>query len=772
MRTITVILLFAIRLSVFAQEPLPPVGEWREHLPYNSALDVTAGNGIVYCATPYSIFSVDTRDNSINRYSRVTGLQETGIRAIRYDEAGQKLFIAYTNSNIDILYRNDLFNVPDIKRDNITGDKTIYNIYPLDGNYYLSTGLGVIVIDGRRYEVRDSWFIGDGGNQVQVSGFATDANYYYAATAEGLKKTPLNVANPGLFSNWQLLSGNNGLPPGPCHNVLNIRGVIIVQKSDSLFVQNGNNWNLVYSDGWPVISSNGTENSIQLCERQVNGVGRVVIVNPDGTISRIIASTAAVSYPRKAILLNSVPWVADQFASLSRIDAGNSFEQYILNSPQAIAGGEMQVYNRVFYATSGAVNESWNYQYNGDGLFTFGPGGWTNINRYRFPVLDSLLDFITITVDKRDETIWAGSYGGGLLHVKQGPSFEIYKQGFLGPAIGDPSSFRVAGLAFDAENNLWLSNFGSSEPLRVRKNDGSWKSFTVPFPLFQQAVSQVEIDDNNYKWIVAPLGNGLLCFDHGTSIDNTGDDRWKKYSTGAGNGNLPSNEVTCLARDKDGFIWIGTTDGVGVIQCPESAFANSVCDAVWPVVSAGSFAGYLFRGQDVRSIAVDGANRKWVGTRNGVFLISAGGDKLIYRFTEDNSPLLSSDVKKITIDGYTGEIFFATLKGVCSFRGTATEGGDKNQDVLVFPNPVPPGFTGSIAIRGLVENAIVKITEPDGRLVFQTRALGGQAIWNGRNYRGEKISTGAYLVLVSDDGRSAISGKRERVAAKIFFIKQ
>jgi hypothetical protein len=111
----------------------------------------------------------------------------------------------------------------------------------------------------------------------------------------------------------------------------------------------------------------------------------------------------------------------------------------------------------------------------------------------------------------------------------------------------------VAGLAFDADNNLWISNFGSSQPLRVRKNDGNWKSFSLPYVLFGNALSQIIVDDNNYKWIVSPLGNGLICYDHGVSIDNTSDDRWRRFSSGAVNGNLPAGEVLCLAKDKNGF---------------------------------------------------------------------------------------------------------------------------------------------------------------------------------------------------------------------------
>ena len=195
-------------------------------MPYNSAIDVTAGEGKVYCATPYSLFSVNTADNTVERFSRVTGLNETGISAIRYDEAAKKLFIAYSNSNIDIIYRNDIYNVPDIKRDNIIGDKTIYNIYPLAKDFYLSTGLGVIVIDGERNEVKDSWFIGNGGNQVKVNGFSSDGTFFYAATAEGLKKAAMNSTDLANYASWQLVSGGNGLATGACQNVVTVQNKV------------------------------------------------------------------------------------------------------------------------------------------------------------------------------------------------------------------------------------------------------------------------------------------------------------------------------------------------------------------------------------------------------------------------------------------------------------------------------------------------------------------------------------------------------------------
>lgn len=743
-----------------AQDAPAPLGQWREYLPYNSAIDLAAGNSRVFCATPYSLFSVQLNEPVTERYSRVTGLSETGISTLCMNQDRDKLLVAYNNSNLDILTGDKIYNIPDIKRDNIPGDKTIYKAYSLQQHFYLATGLGVIVVDAVRYEIKDTWQIGIGGNPVKVNGFSSDAGYYYAATEEGLKKAALTSSNLADYRNWQTIPATQGAV-----QVLNTGNAMVMQKNDSLFIQNGNNWNLFYRDGWPLISCEVSENRILLCERQSTGISRVVILNSNGTVNRMLDNTGAVSFPRKAILVNSEPWVADQYACLSRISNSNAYSNYSPGSPQGISSGEIVAYNQTVYAAAGAVNDAWNYQYNGDGVFVLNGGSWNNINRYRYNQIDSLLDYIALAVDKRDETVWAGSFGGGLLHIKPGPSFTIYKQGYLGATVGDPGSYRVAGLAFDTDNNLWISNFGAAQPLRVLRADGSWKNFSLPFTLFENALSQILVDDYNNKWIVAPLGNGLIVYDQGASIDNTGDDRWRKLRSGNGQGNLPSSGVTCIAKDKSGFIWVGTTDGIGVFQCPDQVFTSG-CEAVWPVVANGNFAGYLFKGEEVTSIAVDGADRKWVATRNGVFLVDAGGEKVLKHFTEINSPLLSNEVRKIAIDGKTGEVFFATLKGMCSYRGTATEGSTTNAEILVFPNPVPPGFSGTIAIRGLMNNAIVKITELDGKLVYQARALGGQAIWDGRNYRGQRMASGVYLVLVKEEG-----GK-EQAATKIFFINR
>jgi ligand-binding sensor domain-containing protein len=350
--------------------------------------------------------------------------------------------------------------------------------------------------------------------------------------------------------------------------------------------------------------------------------------------------------------------------------------------------------------------------------------------------------------------------------MEDGKPLAVYKQGTgLQPAIGDPGSYRVAGLAYDLKGDLWIANYGAPQNLVLRKQDGSWHRLSIPFLHTENALAQIVVDDQNYKWIQSPKGNGVFCLDDGGTPELVSDDRWRFFRQGRGNGNLPSAEVLCLAKDRDGFIWIGTTRGIAVVQCLSDIFTSNACEAVLPIVQQDNFAGFLFRDEEVRTIAVDGANRKWVGTKNGVWLISPDGQEIIQRFTERNSPLLSNLVNRISVDPGTGEVFISTFNGICSFRGTATEATENVSGVLVFPNPVPPAYSGTIAIRGVPDKAWISITEADGQLVYRTRSLGGQAVWDGRNYKGERVSSGAYLVLISDETN------RPKMAARIFFIR-
>jgi len=758
-------LLLTISFTASAQNSFPPIGQWREHLPYQGATDVTASERKIYGSTPYSVFSIDRQTGEVQRFSKVSGLSETGVSRIRFDVGTSRLYIAYTNSNIDVMDEKGIHNIPDIKRENIAGDKTVYSIYPDGNKCYLSTGLGIIVLDGAKYEINDSWFIGNSGGNVKVNEFLKHNNFFYAATEEGLKKIAASASTPADFTNWQKLWGTAGLPASPAKGIVAFNGKPVVIQNDSLFVENGNSWNLFFANNWPILSISVSENRLFVLQRQPSGAAQVLILDASGNVTRTMQNSGLISFPKNALSVNNEIWIADLYGGLSRW-RGNDFELYKLDSPVDVALGGMTISNNVLYAAAGSVNEAWNYQYNRSGVFRYTGGSWTNINVYYSSKLDSLLDFIAVAVDPSDGTLWAGSFGGGLMHMKGDGSIEVFKQNSpIGATVGDPNSYRVAGLSFDNDGNLWVANFGSMQQLHVRKRDGSWHSFTAPFFINQNAAAAIVIDDANQKWIQSPLGNGLLVFDHNNTLENGADDRWRMYRQGAGMGNLPSNYVMSLARDKSGFIWVGTDNGVAVFQCPQETFIIT-CEATLPVIKEGGFGNYLFKGQEVRGIAVDGADRKWIATASGAWLVSPDGDKVIAHYNESNSPLLSDDVKSVAINGANGEVFFATAKGISSLRGTATEATESNSGVVVFPNPVTPDYSGTIGIRGLPQNSTFKITEMGGRLVYQGRSLGGQATWNGKDYRGQSVASGVYLVIATDDLRE------EKVVSRIVVVSK
>lgn len=755
----------ALTFPFVSRAQLQPVGQWRDHLPYQQVTSVAYTTDKVWATTPYSLFSLDPTDNSIERWSRTNGLSETGISAIGAEPTGHRVVIAYDNSNIDVLVDDNIININSLKNATLAGDKSIKAVFLYQQLAYLATGFGIVAINLDKYEIKDTYIIGSGGTRIPVNAVTSDGTSLYAATTEGLKKAPLTAVNLADFHNWQLISGANGLPAGTIQSLSSVQNNVLAVKNDSLWLQSGNNWSLLYRDGWNIKGCTASGNRIMLSETS-NTTGRVVVLTATGSFERTIQDAQFTRAPQQAVYYQNNFYIADTLAGLSAY-SGTSFTRLVPDAPPSIATGAMQVVHNTLWAAAGSVNANWEPVNNKNGLFQFSDNNWNTYNSSRFPILDSLTDVIALAIEPANESAWAGSFGGGLANIKKDNTITIFKQNSaIQPAYFNRTNYLVSGLVFDADNNLWVANYGGENPVLVKKADGTWRTFIIPYALVEQAVSQIVIDDNNQKWIVLPKSNGLACFNHGQSIDNPGDDQWKLYRSGKGNGNLPSSDVRCIAKDKNNFIWVGTAKGIGVIQCPQQVFTSTGCEAVLPIVQQDNFAGYLFSDEQVQAIAVDGANRKWVATQNGVWLISPDAEKTIYRFTESNSSLLSNDVKQIAIDGTTGEVFFATAKGICSFRSTATETTETTSGVLVFPNPVPPGYTGTIAIRGIAENAIVKITELNGRLVYQTKALGSQATWNGRDYNGRLISSGIYLVLTSDENH------QQKGVTKIVFIQK
>lgn len=751
------IILWLLPLAAGAQSPMPALGLWREHLPYQHAIDITASAEKIFAATPHSLISISRQTGEVQRLSKVSGLSETGISRIHFDTETSRLVIAYANSNIDIVSGGRVVNMPDLMRSTVNGDKSVYKISTRQGKAFLATGMGVVVANLQKAEVQELWPIVAAGN-LPVYDLAFSGDSVYAATANGLLRMHA-LANGSNPASWQqvLITG-----PAAVRGLASFAGSLAAVQNDTVFLLKSGRWNFLYANGWKVNSINAAGQQVLVTQRATNGEAQVVLLDANGLVANRFSQPGFISYPVQAMQQDGFTWIADLYGGLTRWQ-GSSFTHYRLPSPLSIGSGELAATSGKIVATAGSVNNAWNYLFNPNGFDLLDQQGWRNFSRYHQPVLDSVSDIIAAAMHPVDGSTWLGSFGGGLIHVTGDNRVSILKQGTpLRAPAGDPGRIRVSGLAFDQQQNLWVANFGASAPLHVRKKDGSWQSFTPPFSLRENALSQVVIDDAGNKWIVSPLNNGLVVFNENV-MENAADDRWRLVQAGAANSNLPSSNVLAVAKDRDGLIWVGTANGAAYFSCFDNVFSPG-CAATLPVVKEGNFSNYLFAGQEVRSIAVDGANRKWMATASGAWLVSAEGERIIHHFAEGNSPLLSNDVRKIAIEPATGEVFFATAKGLISYRASATENTEASNKVLVFPNPVPPAFAGMIGIRGLPENCEVKIMEPNGRVVFQTRALGTQATWSGLDAQGRRAASGVYLVMAIDEK------KQQRMVAKIVIV--
>ncbi len=762
MRSSCFLLLLLSTFLLHAQDPAPPLGQWRDHLPYHSIQDIEILENRIVAASPYSFFTYDPAESYIERFSKLSGLSETGIRLIYRLEDQNQLIVVYTNNNIDLLGNGRIRNVRDILQSNQVPEKGVYRVVQWGGLAYLSTAIGIVVLDPERAEVRETWRIGENGQDLPVYGLVRYNDTLYAATAQGIKSTPANTANPANFANWSLLPPAGPYAGASIQNIFVFGNQLICLQQNQFLKREGDSWSVFYEDPNRIRNHSVSGSRLSICQATVSG-SRIVILEPDGQTQLVIENNNSIPLPQKMLWEGNTGWIADSIKGLVRY-TGTQFESIIPSSPYTVAHGNIQSTETGILASAGAV-------LNGMGLnlpagwFQLKEGNWENINLVSHPALAGVEDIHSIVANRTGDEIWAGTYDDGLLQWRQGQLSQTFTAGFLGEDLASPGSYKIGGLAFDEEERLWISNPGNSQFVRMRDSGNQWYAFSPPVTVATNQITDIVVDNTQQKWIAAGQ-TGLLAFSEGANINVDTDDRWRLLTFSSGSGNLPGNEVLAIEPDNNGEIWIGTNDGIAIIPCATDIFSNNACEAIRPIVRNGNFGGFLFQNERVLCIRTDGANRKWVGTENGAWLVSAQGDSILQHFTTSNSPLPANRVHSIAIVPGTGEVFFATSLGLVSYRGTATRPVTELASIDIFPNPVPPGYTGSIGIRGLKSNSLVKITELNGRLVYQAFSTGGQMVWNGLDYRGRKIATGVYLVLATDE-----SGK-EYASGKIVFVNR
>ncbi len=748
-----------------------PIGEWRDHLPYRQALAVADAGDRVYCATTSSLFYYRKDDNSLNRVTKINGLSDIGIATINFHTNTQTLIIAYQNSNIDLLVSNRIINVSDIKRKNIPGKKNINKILFVNNFAYLSCGFGIVELDLMRQEIKNTYHIGPLGERIEVFDMAFGNNTFFAATEQGIFYADKDVPNLANYEYWQKDTSINNFND-MFTSIVYFGNKLVVNRRlqgtipDTIYYKENGQWN--YFD---TIFSNKIQNIVLSSGKMVISYQYYVrIYDEDFNMERgVYEYNGSYAQPKHAIYdSDNKVWIADNRFGMVRYLWEMDNSSMIPNGPSTSNVFKMTVEKGQLWVAPGLRDEStWNNIYNQDGIFSFIDETWATIDRDVFQGFDTIHDIVTIAVDPNDtKRVYAGSWRRGLLEFYNGQFVQLYDDN--NSTLAPSQSFYwigIGGLAFDNNNNLWITNSSVTNVLSVKTYDNQWFTYNFPSLVNDNVIGEIVIDQYNQKWVIIGRGNGILVFDDNNTLSNTSDDRAKKLTTAVGNGNLPSSNVVSMAVDRNGEIWVGTDKGIAVFYSPGNVFSTNNFDAQQILVTLDGFNQYLLESETVTAIAVDGANNKWVGTSSsGVFYLSADGTEEKLHFNTENSPLFSNSIKSIAINHETAEVFFGTAKGIISYKGTATQGSDEFTNVYAYPNPVRENYNGYIAIKGLVTDVDVKITDITGNLVYSTIANGGQAIWNGRNLNGEKVKTGVYLVFCSNTDGS------KTFVTKILFI--
>ena len=738
-----------------------PIGNWMAHLPYNDVYRVAEIGSKIYGATGSAIFYYDKNDNSLNPLSKTTGLSDVGVNALGSDPSTSTLVLGYINSNIDLIYSDEVINIPDIKRKSIPGDKAIYSINFIEGKAHLACGFGIVVLDVANREISDTYHINS--NNSAVYDIVLYQDTIYAASEVGLYKAPKQGQNLVDYNSWERVDEVAAVKIQEIEVfqsmlIINLAGVDDrAALDDTLMYLENNTWNY-----WDAGNAKSVRSISSFDEK-------LMITQSTGSYQynqdlELVSSYTNPIQPQHAIIdaAGSV-WIADSYAGLIRNNA--SWGIYP-NGPKTDNVFDMDLVGDNLWVAPGGRTNSWGSAWISDGVFNYLDNIWGGFN---YDQLNFIKDITVIAVDPgNDQHVCAGSWGHGILEFSNGELANHYQEGnsdsALESIIPGENYIRIGGLDFDNSGNLWVGSTEVDNVLSVRRANGTWHAFQFSGLGLNTRVGKVMVDQRNWKWVLLP-GNGILVFDDNDTPGSSNDDSNIILKTSSGNGNLPDNDVGAIAEDMDGEIWIGTSTGIAVFYSPELVFSGSDFDSQQILVQQDSSYHYLLEAEIITAIAVDGANRKWIGTETaGVFLMSEDGTEEIHRFTMDNSPLPSDHITTIAVNNNNGTVYLGTSAGLVSYKGTATGGGPSHSNVYAYPNPVRENYNGLIAIKGLVTDADVKITDISGNLIYQTTALGGQAIWNGQNFSGQRAKSGVYIVFsTSDDGT-------QKAVTKILFI--
>ena len=754
------------------------VGAWQDGFSYHRVNKMCLGKpNEIIAASPNGIFIYNQKDQSITKLNKTQQLSDVGVSAIHYNSVSEQLLVGYNNGNFDRINAQGTRNVADIVYSSIIGNKSINDIQSYQDLAYLSTGIGIVVMDLNRMEVKSTYLIGNQGEASPILQTVIENDTIYAIGENFIKYAP--IQNPFL-ANYQIWQNIGTLPTsdkiiGACKWgakwILATDGEI----NDHLWSSNnGIDWTEVKAYAEGTVCQNIWFNPENFTVSKNNGYeiwnsqNQLIFEDNQNLWLYLNVQQTILDHQNNH-------WIGNSTFGLNYHLTNGTENMVVPQGPQSDGMRKVNGYNDNVWIATGNIYPWWGNTYNTGSQTAHIAGTWSNIpfGQGGNDFGNSVQDVLDVAIDPTNvQHVLFGSWENGLVEKLPDGTLRYFNAQTnnspfqAGPFDTDLGWTGVAGLCFDLEGNAWVSNSYSNTPLIFYSKEKEFTPLTFsPFVGEADIIDQVIHSQENYIFAVVK-GRGILALNYNGTPTNLSDDNYKLLSDKEGEGGLPTKDVYCLAEDLDGAIWVGSLRGLSIFYNQANIFQETGFDAEQIFIEQDGNVQILLETEAINSIEVDGGNNKWIATqKNGVFQFSPDGLKQLAHFTAENSPLPSNTVYDIGINQANGQLYFATDKGLVMFTGSASNFDNEMNEVYAFPNPVTADYEGLVTIQGLAYESTVHITDASGNLIFTTQSEGGRATWNGKLASGERPPVGIYFVMAANP-----DGTVDNVT-KIAFVK-
>ena len=731
--------------------------QWNIHSAFADINAIAVTRDKAFALSNHSLFAVDKQSEEIVYYNRLTGLNGAVISTIGYNPTLNLLLVCYENGHLDIINSHDeVYNIPDLYLKQTTYSKIVNSIYMHEHTAYLAMDFGIIVLDMKRREIKDTYIIGQDAKEVNVKHITIMGDCIYAVSPQLLYSALLSDPLSD-YAYWQ----TQALPTGKEVSAFCAYDELLYMVLDSVLCSYRDSKWQKHTTSYKVNGLCPTDQHLFILPKNQAGVA---IAETDlslqmtdmGMITDIVQDGS--SY-----------WWASVTDELVR---GADRQAFRPDGPINNIAYRMRTFGDRLYVVPGG---RWATQNKTPGEIMFYENGtWVNISN---DVINQacgfkVYDLMNVAQDPNDKDhYFVTSYGAGLLEMQSDEVVNLYtpdNSTLISAVPKYPKEYtRTDGAMYDEQGNLWILNAVGTKSINIFTPDKQWFSFGLAsqsdtIPLYTPGEIMVDRRNTQWKWIPQCRYNtGLLLLqDNGTPTNDKDDQVFYRNEWYDQNGKPVIPEyIYSMAQDHDNTIWVGTNAGLFLIPATIDFTTSNRCERVIIGRNDGTKLGdYLLDNEQINHIVVDGANRKWIATAtSGVFLLSSNGEETIEHFTTENSPLSSNNVLSIAILESTGEVFFGTSQGLVSYMSDAIEPAKNFSDIYAYPNPVHPNYHGVVTIRGLMANTEVRIVDASGNLVTTIQGNGGEAVWNMTNAQGSRVASGIYTALCNTQDGAAHS---------------